>query len=369
MTADLDDPRALAEADPAGMLLAVASSAAQVRESAALARESALESLRELPRPRAVVTVGMGGSGIAGDALAAVAGPGCPVPVIAHKGYGLPGWIGAADVVLAVSCSGSTEETLSAFDEATRRGCPTVAVGAADSALAQRAERANAPFVPVRGGRQPRASMWALTVPLLVAAGPLGLGEVAAADLEEAAQRLEQIAEMCRPDRESFVNPAKELALSLVDRLALVWGCSPLAAAAGLRFGCQLNENAKTPAVTGALPEANHNQVVAFDGPFGRGAAGSLFDDPGQRAVGLRLVLLRDSEEHPQVSRRAEVSRELAEQRGVAVHEVRAEGRSRVERLASLVGLLDYASVYLGLALGLDPTPVEAIGDLKARIA
>ena len=88
------------------------------------------------------------------------------------------------------------------------------------------------------------------------------------------------------------------------------------------------------------------------------------------RKVRLRLVLLRDpADEHPQVARRAEVSKDLAEDRGVAVTELVAEGDSRLERLASLVGPIDYATVYLGIALGVDPTPVVAIQDLKERIA
>ena len=73
----------------------------------------------------------MGGSGVAGDVLAAVCGPGSASPVVAQHDYRLPGWVGAADLVIAVSCSGTTEETLSAAEEAVRRGCPLLAVGGA----------------------------------------------------------------------------------------------------------------------------------------------------------------------------------------------------------------------------------------------
>ena len=80
-------------------------------------------------------------------------------------------------------------------------------------------------------------------------------------------------------------------------------------------------------------------------------------------------MLLRDSEEHPQTARRADVSTELAQERGVGVSALRAEGASSFERLASLVGLLDWSSTYLALAEGTDPTPVDAITALKRRIA
>jgi glucose/mannose-6-phosphate isomerase len=353
------------------MLRAVATSGAQVRESAALAADSGLEQLALDGRPRAVVVLGMGGSGIAGDVLAAVCGHESPVPVFVHKGYGLPGWVGAADLVCGVSCSGTTEETLSGFDEALRRGARMLGVGAADSPLAFIAERGRAPFIPVRAdGRLPRAMAWALSVPLLVAASELGIADCSPRAIEATAARLDETAILCRPASESFVNPGKELALALAGTLPMAWGCSGVAATAAYRLTCQWNENAKLPAIWGALPEANHNQVVAFDGPQGAGGGTDIFADPDESAGRLRLVLLRDAaDEHPQVTRRAEVSKDIADARGIAVTELNAEGDSRLERLASLIGLIDYGSVYTALGIGVDPSPIVAIQDLKARIA
>jgi glucose/mannose-6-phosphate isomerase len=141
---------------------------------------------------------------------------------------------------------------------------------------------------------------------------------------------------------------------------------------AAARFACQLHENGKYPAIAGVLPEANHNQVVVFDGPFAAGSAGM---EPGQPRldeappVPLRLVLLRDTHEHPQVARRREESARIAAERGIAVTELAAAGDLPLERLASLVTLIDYASVYLAIANGIDPAPIAAIQELKARIA
>jgi glucose/mannose-6-phosphate isomerase len=370
---DVDDPAAVEAADPQAMLRAVASSAAQVREAAALALEAGVERLAEGGRPRAVVVCGMGGSGIAGDVLAAVAGQGSPVPVVTHRGYGLPAWVGPGDVVMAASCSGSTEETLSALEEAVRRGCPLLVVGAEGSPLEGLARRGRAVFVPVTQGRQPRASVWALSTPLLLAGHALGMCAVPPDVVETVAVALEDVALRCRPDAEELVNPGKQLAAHLAGALPVVWGSSPLTGVAAYRFACQLNENANTPAVWGVLPEANHNQVVALDGPFAGRPPGDddLFRDRSDAddARRLSLVLLRDVEEHPQVARRADASAELAEQRGVPVHVLRAEGASSFERLARLVGTTDYASTYLAIAQGTDPTPVEAIAALKSAIA
>jgi glucose/mannose-6-phosphate isomerase len=371
----LDTTALLAAADPADMLRQVASSAAQVRSAVRATQEADLAEITDAGRPRAIVVTGMGGSGVAGDVLAAVCGPGCRAQVLPVHDYQLPAWVGATDLVIAVSCSGGTEETISAAGEAVRRGCRLIGVGGEGSPLAMIAQQARAPFIGVPSAGMPRSTLWGLSMPLVVIASRLGLLEAGADDYESAAAELERISHLCRPDSESFVNPAKTLALELAGTLPMIWGSSPLAGVAAYRFGTQLSENAKYPAVTGTLPEANHNQVVTFDGPFAPGADGIGgvlgLDEPGEDrpAVPLRLVLLRDSREHPQVARRREESARLAEERGIRVTELAAADGGPLERLASLVQLIDYATVYLAIALGIDPGPIAAIQELKARIA
>jgi glucose/mannose-6-phosphate isomerase len=368
----LDDPALVEAADPGGVLRQVASAAAQVRTSARVTAETDLGAVTSAGRPRSIVVTGMGGSGVAGEVLAAVCGPGSASPVIAQHDYRLPGWVGAADLVIAVSCSGTTEETLSAAEEAVRRGCPLLGVGGAGSPLARIAEQARAPFVPVQPAGMPRFTLWGLAVPLMVVADRLGVADIPADTLETAATDLEQVSHLCRPDSESFLNPAKTLALELDGTLPMIWGSSSLTGVAATRFACQLNENAKYPAIPGVLPEANHNQVVVFDGPFAPWAATGpevLGDEDPRPAVPLRLVLLRDSQEHPQVTRRREVSAALAEQHGIEVSELAADGETALQRLAGLLQLIDYAAVYLGIAIGVDPGPIGVISDLKERIA
>ncbi|MGC1213156.1 MAG: SIS domain-containing protein [Micromonospora sp.] len=375
----LDNPDALAEQDPGGMLRFTASAGAQVRESAALAAEANLNLLADEGRPRAVVIAGIGTAGRTGDVLATVAGPRCPVPVIPHRSAGVPGWVGAADVVIAVSASGRSPEALGAAEAAHRRGARLVAVGAPDSQLQSVAERARAPFIPVPRRAPARASLWALTVPVLLAARTLGLVKVNEADLAETAARLDADADRCRPTAESFVNPAKSLALGLAGSIPIVWGSSPLATVAARRFGDTLSANARYPVVTGALGEAGRGRVGLLDGVFGGLAEGErdIFADRDEAegdGTRLRLVLLRDGglnaeddtdEPLAVEERRADAVQTLAERRGVRCDVVTAEGGSALERLASLMAVPDFASVYLALAHGLDPMAVPAITEMK----
>jgi hypothetical protein len=376
----LDDAARLEAADPGQMLRATASAGAQVREVAALVAESNLASFGDEGRPRAVVIAGVGTAARTGDILETVAGPRCPVPVLSHRSAGIPGWVGAADVVIAVSASGRSPEALAAAEAAARRGARLVAIGAPDSELQSVAEGARAPFVPVPRRAPARASLWGLVVPVLLAARTLGLVKVNEADLAETAARLDLDADRCRPSLESFVNPAKTLALDLANSMPIVWGSSTLATVAARRFADTLAANARYPAMAGGLGEAGRGRVGLLDGVYGGLAEADrdIYADHTEDEVGparLRLVLLRDGgladedaddgEPMAVEERRAEAVQELAERRGVRCSLLVAEGASPLERLASLIAIPDFASIYLGLAHGLDPIAVPAVSELK----
>lgn len=381
----LDDTEALAHGDPGGMLLATASGGPQIREAMQLIGEVNLNGLGEEGRPRTVVVAGVGTAVRTGEVLATVAGPRCPVPVLAHRSPGVPGWVGAADVVIAVSASGRSPEALAAAEAAARRGARLVAIAAPDSPLQSVAETARAPFVPVPRRAPARASLWALTVPVLMAGRALGLVKVNEADLAETATRLDTEAEACRPSADPFVNPAKSLALDLAGSVPVVWGSSPLAAVAAGRFADMLSANARYPVVSGSLGEVGRGRIGLLDGVFGGLAeqARDVFADSTDRDSGagptrLHLVLLRDgglaSDEEPAgeplavEERRADAAAVLARRRGVRCTVLTADGGSPLERLASLVAVPDFASIYLALAHGMNPMAVPAVTELKAAL-
>ena len=388
----LDDPELVEAGDPGGMLRQVASSAAQVRTAVRACAETDLRAIGPETRPRSIVVVGSGGAGggaFAADALAGICGIGAPVQVTSVSGYQLPGWIGAADLVIAVSRSGHTAEALALAGEAARRGCGLVGVGAPGTPLEELVSRVRGTFIPVSTVGPARAMPWSLTVPLVVLAARLGVARLDDDAYEAAAVAMEDVSHQCRPSSESFVNPAKSLALDLVGHLPVIWGGSPLAAVAARRFASQLAANAKYPALAGALPAAGHDQVAALDGPyvpapepafpaaenFGDAEYGDFpdagdadldLDGPGADEGSLRLILLADPKgEHPAVERTRVAATSLAAARGVDVSEITMDGSDPLRKLATTVHLLDYASVYLGIASGIDPLAIAAIKDLR----
>ncbi|HEY8471967.1 MAG TPA: SIS domain-containing protein [Natronosporangium sp.] len=376
----LDNAEAIAANDPGGMLRAIASAGPQIREAMQLVAETNLAELGDEGRPRAVVVAGVGTAARTGDILATVAGPRAPVPVVAHRSAGVPGWVGAADVVISVSASGHSPEALAAAEAAARRGARLVAVGAPGTPLQSVAETAKATFVPVPRRAPARATLWGLTVPVLLAGRALKLVRVTEADLAETAARLDTDAEACRESAESFVNPAKSLALDLAGSVPVIWGSSPLASVAARRFADMLSANARYPVVSGSLGEVGRGRVGLLDGVFGGLAEQErdIFADPGgSEPTRLHLVLLRDGgladgedtgEPAAVEDRRAEAVEAMARRRGIRCTVLTAEGGSALERLASLVAVPDFASVYLALAHGLDPMAVPAVTELKVAM-
>ena len=344
---DLDAPEKFADCDTADALGDVESTPAQWREAAAAA-PGALD----LAAVDAVVVSGMGGSGIAGDVLWALSLEDYPRPVIVHKGYGLPAFVGARTLVVSFSHSGSTEETLSGFAEAGRRGAQRLVV-TGGGPLAEQAQAAGVPVATVPGGaRPPRHSLGALLVPALVA---LGLD----AGLSEAITTLDAIAAVQGRDVATADNPAKQVAAAIAGQglVPLAWGGMGIGAVAAYRLKCQLNENAKLPALHAELPEADHNDVVGWEQPSVlRGATA--------------LVELRDpAGEHPRINRRFAITTDLVTET-VAFHAVvHATGSSPLARMASLLLQVDLLSVYTALAADRDPTPIASIDRLKAALA
>ena len=133
----------------------------------------------------------------------------------------------------------------------------------------------------------------------------------------------------------------------------------------------QLAENAKLPSAHGELPEVGHNQIVVLDGVLaGAAPERDIFRDD-EELIDRRthLFILRDSNEHPAVEKRIGIVKQIANERNVPVTLIQARDGHPISRLASLIIPTDWASVYAGLALGIDPSQIGTINQLKAGLA
>lgn len=339
--------------DSLGFLDAVCALPEQLDAAHELAGALDLSSLPKADAIDSIAVLGMGGSGIAGDVLAAV-GSALPVPVVVLKQYRTPAFIGPRTLVFAMSFSGNTEETVSmtrgAFDAGAH--VVTIASGGALDALASERGGLRIPCpidIPV-----PRAALGALVAPLFVSLFRMGMFPEAHAGLVKAQEQLQRRRDACRPDIEGDKNPARELARRIGRTIPLVYGGGALGAVAAKRFKNDINENAKAPAFWASYPELNHNEICAW------GQHGDV-----TRQV-FTLVQLRHGFEHARLQRQITLAREMLDEIFVQVLEVEAEGEGRLAQVLDLMYLGMWASCYLALDNDVDPGPIDAIAQLKA---
>ena len=299
-----------------------------------------------------IVVCGMGGSAIGGDLVRTLVEPSSPLPFAVNRGYTLPGWVNQKTLVVASSYSGGTEETLSAFAEARERGAQIVAVTSGGD-LADRADDGRTVTIP--GGLQPRAALGYSLGVLLRLVRTLGLADLPDGAVQDALAAARDRAG--RYDRDEDGNGPRDLSKRFVGALPVVYRGVGLLEAVGMRWQTQVNENAKHPAVGNVFPELDHNEIMGFE------------SGPPAVLSTMQVVVLRDRDDHAQIQKRFDATRELVEDSVGGWHEVETEGDSRLSRTLSLVQYGDWASLWLAYRKGVDPTPVETIQQLKKTLA
>lgn len=300
-----------------------------------------------------VLFAGMGGSGIAGDYAAAVAGPhGTRVTV--HKGYGpVPSWaIRQRPLVIAGSYSGNTEETLDMAAAAFEQGLP-VAVVTTGGKLGAEAEKRSWPMIRVPEGLQPRAAagyMIGATLRLLEGAHAIDDQRF---NFLEAAHLAEAMAE----EGSTRWEEAKQIAGGLGGRIAIVYGGGPVSGVVAQRWKTQINENAKMPSWWSLLPELDHNEIVGWEAI------------PEKTRDLLGVVALTDRSDHTRIRARLDHTAALTRDAVPWVGEVASEGTSILARLVALTVVGDLVSWMMADAAGVDPVPVSTIEQLKKLLA
>jgi glucose/mannose-6-phosphate isomerase len=302
--------------------------------------------------PGGLVVAGMGGSSIGGALARAALGDTASRPILSSREYGVPAWTTPDTTVLCASYSGDTEETLAAYEAAGALGAKRVVV-TTGGRLAKQARADDVPVIPVAGGFQPRAAVAYMFAAVLEVAWLCGSAPRMNSEIDVAAEHLENCVIEWGPDAKSD-SLAKQLAMSL-------HGTIPVIAGAGItepiayRWKTQVNENAKLPAFSHELPELDHNEICGWDGASELGRFSAVF--------------LEDSDQHPRVGDRFDLTEQLIAPDAHATHRVATVGRTAIERVMSLVLLGDLVSLYLAVLRGVDPTPVEVIGRLKDLLA
>jgi len=351
---NLDSLEAVRAIDPDGMYDAIAGFPDQVRKAIDVAAGVEADPARFTGIGH-VVLCGMGGSAIGGDLARTLLQCRLPHPMYICRTYDPPAFVGPDTLVIGSSYSGTTEETLSAFDQARAAGSKLFALTTGGT-LGEICEEYGIPVARLPGGLQPRAALGYSFVPLMLFLNRIGLSMFDADDFMALAEFLEERARKFAVECGSDDNPAKQVALQLYGRIPIIYSGPYLTDAVATRIRGQISENAKMLAFSNQFPEMNHNELVGWK-------VINAFRDF------LRVLILRDCDDHPRVTARMNIVRDIIAGEHVKVIDIESEGKNRLQRMMSLVQFGDYMSLYLAVLNKIDPTPVKAIDFLKKELA
>ncbi|MEM0360439.1 MAG: bifunctional phosphoglucose/phosphomannose isomerase [Candidatus Diapherotrites archaeon] len=284
-----------------------------------------------------VIIAGMGGSGIGGLIAKDLLENKAIVPIIVVQDYSIPKFADNNWLAIIVSYSGNTEETLSVFYEAKKRGMAIVCISS-NGILSK--ECKNCILIPP--GFAPRTQLCMTFAPIIATLEKMGL-VFAGSSLEKTASFLESISEEAEED-------GKKIAKFLHKKIPVIYSQKRFGSAA-LRFHTQLAENSKTFSHWNVLPELNHNEIVGFL--------------PCEEK--LAFVLFRDEKENTRERKRMDFTKKIISEKSQWL-ELWPKGKSDMEKMFYFILAGDFASYYLALLNGVDPEKVENIEMLKREL-
>ncbi len=340
------EPDAVSKGDPGRMRDVIASFPDQLADGMRRGRAVAAD----IGSPPRVFIVGMGGSGIAGEVFAAWVADQARVPIQPVHDYRLPSYAKPGDLLVAVSYSGDTEETLAAAAQGIKLGCRLVAV-TSGGALATLAADVRAPLISIPQGLPPRGAFGHL-FGILSSLGAGWVPDDLQGDLDRSIAHVRALRDALRPESAMTRNRAKQLAVRIRPTTPIVYGAPPFHAIAK-RWQTQFNENAKMMAFSSSLPEADHNEVIGWA------------SDAGARR--FTAIILRGADESPEMHHRLDATAAMFGKRA-KVEQVRDDGDTLLARMLGSLYLGDYTSLYLAALRRVDPLPVEPIRELKQRL-
>ncbi|NPB04687.1 MAG: bifunctional phosphoglucose/phosphomannose isomerase [Thermotogae bacterium] len=290
---------------------------------------------------------GMGGSAAAGDLFTDWSG----LDVRVIRGYDVPEYVGDDDYFVAVSYSGNTEETLSAYSGAVKRGLKGFVITTGGK-LMERAMADGLGVVRVPEGYQPREAFGYLLRALVAGTHIAGiLNEEAFGEFQDVASRMKgHLGELSTQEGRPY-----EVASALYRRLPFIYSDSAIFSVA-IRWKNQINENANSFAHAMAFPEHNHNEIEGFEYP-------ELLET---RAW---LLFLKTDYDHPKVKLRMELVEDILRDFVIGSESIQAKGDSRLEQILYLVWFGDFVSYWLAVQYGTDPYRIDRIRRLKKLLS
>ena len=297
-----------------------------------------------------LLVMGMGGSGVAGDVLSLLSNEVSIKNITVRKSYSIPKKISERKpFCLFISYSGNTEETISGLEVAIKNNLDWAVISSGGKLMEYALEH-NKEYIKIPPGLQPRAAFGYLTQAVCKIVDVVESTNFLK-ELRDAGDYLNEILNL-KEDSEIFIK-AKNLANQVNKKTCVIYGGTELSELVASRWKTQINENSKSKAFIGSIPEVHHNEILSWDA-----------DLEGSKS-NFVLIFLRDDTENPQIVKRFNLTNELLQEK-VQIFNIEPKSKdTTLIKLMELVLLGDLFSISLAGELKMIPEDIEAIENLK----
>ncbi len=297
-----------------------------------------------------LLIMGMGGSGVSGDVLSLLSNEVSSKKITVRKSYSIPKKImEVKPFCLFISYSGNTEETLSGLNDAIKNNLDWAVISSGGKLIDLAIEH-NKEYIKIPDGLQPRAAFGYLTQAACKIVDIVE-GTNFVKELIDVGNYLNEILNE-EEDSEIFIE-AKKIAKKINKKTCIIYGGTDLTELVASRWKTQINENAKSKAFVGSMPEVHHNEILSWDA-----------DVEGSKSNYV-LILLRDNSENSQIAKRFDLTQKLLGEK-VEIFNIEPKSQSTtLIKLMELVLLGDLFSLSLADELNMIPEDIEEIENLK----
>lgn len=291
-----------------------------------------------------VIICGMGGSGIGGNIVADLVSNEAKTPISINRNYILPEYVNDKSLVIISSYSGNTEETLEALRFAIEKKAKVVCITSGGKVL-EIAKGQKIDHIIAPATFPPRVAIGYSIIAILKI---LNFNKVIPSNHRKEVENTIQLLNNEEGDIQSL---ARKIAAKVAGKLPAIY-TSPSMSALATRFAQDLNENSKMLAHTGIIPEMNHNEILGWK-------------NKNENIIG---VFLRSNLEHPQISKRIELTKEIIKEKSGGIIEIKAKGNSSLEQAFYLIYLGGWVSLHIAEIKNIDPVETKIIDEFKVKL-
>lgn len=321
----------------------------QLQHAVEIGKQITLKNIH-LPQIKNIIFAGMGGSAIAGDIATLLCKDNATIPMIVNRDYTLPNWVNHETLVILLSYSGNTEETISCLHEATNRNAHIIGVTSGGIIKKELLAR-NSTVITIPDGMMPRSALGYLTIPLLYIMEQLDqIDPLFELHLTNVIKELSHYRLNLSSLKENE-NIAYSIAQQIITAMPLIYTPENTRAIAS-RWRTQLAENSKTLSSIHTLPELNHNEIVTWQN-----------NDTKKDSYGI--IWLTESDMHKRNKKRLEITRQLMQKKCAYQKTIHCTDQSLIERVFFLLYIGDWVSYWTAILKNIDPTPIDNINTLK----